>query len=63
MTFTARRSLPILLIALAALVLSLVGGPVQAQDNTVPATPTGLTVAEVAVVLFIGADVGVLLEF
>ena len=48
MTFTARRRLPILLVALAALVLSLVVEPVQAQDNTVPAPPTGLTVAEVA---------------
>ena len=34
MTFIAGRRLPILLIALAALVLSLVGGPVHAQDNT-----------------------------
>ena len=48
MTFTARRSLPILLIALAALVLSFVGGTVQVQDNSVPDRPTGLTVAEVA---------------
>ncbi len=33
MTFTASRRLPILFVALAALVLALVGGPVQAQAN------------------------------
>ena len=49
MTFTVSRRLPILLIAALTMVaLYLVGGPVQAQDNTAPAAPTGLTVAEVA---------------
>ena len=48
MTLTARRRLPILLVALAALVLSLIGAPVAAQDGSVPANPTGLAVASVS---------------
>ena len=48
MTLTARRRLPILLVALAALVLSLIGAPVAAQDAEVPAAPTGLAVANVS---------------
>ena len=42
MTLTARPRLPILFVALAALFLSLTGAPVQAQDGSVPAKPTGV---------------------
>ena len=48
MTLTARRRLPILLVALAALVLSLMGAPVAAQEDSAPARPTGLTIASVS---------------
>ena len=48
MTLTARRRLPILLVALAALVLSLMGAPVAAQEDSAPARPTGLTIANVS---------------
>ena len=42
MTLTARPRLAILFVALAALFLSLTGAPVQAQDDSVPAKPTGV---------------------
>ena len=48
MTLTARRRLPILLVALAALVLTLTGSPVEAQQGSVPAAPTGLAVTSVS---------------
>ena len=48
MTLTVRRRLPILLVALAALVLTLTGAPVEAQQGSVPAAPTGLAVASVS---------------
>ena len=43
MTLTARPRLAILLIILAALLLSLTGAPVQAQDVSAPDQPTGLS--------------------
>ena len=43
MTLAARPRLAILIIALAALFLSLTGAPVQAQDGSVPDQPTGLS--------------------
>ena len=43
MTLAARPRLAILFVALAALFLSLTGAPVQAQDGSVPAQPTGLS--------------------
>ena len=42
MTNATSRRLSVLLVALAALLPPLTGGPVGANDGPVPATPTGL---------------------
>ena len=45
MTSTAKRRLPVLLAALAALLLALGTGPLEAHGGSAPDTPTGLTAA------------------
>ncbi len=44
-TYAMSRRLPILLVALAVLLLLLAGAPVAAHGGSVPARPTGLTAA------------------